>query len=367
MTASTIIRARAALLPAGWRGPTELVVVDGVIDAVVDATGPVDDVVVAPGFVDLQVNGVLDLDCATADGDEWDELGRLQAAAGVTAWLPTLVTMPLEDYAAPLARIAAAMARTPTGACVLGAHLEGPFLGERPGAHRTEWIRPIDPQWLDGLPDHVRLVTLAAERPGATEAIAALSARGVVASVGHSDATAAEVRAATAAGATMVTHLFNAMSPLHHREPGVVGAALVDDRTTVGLIADDAHVHPDLYRLVFRAKGPGRVALVTDAVAWRSLSRRWRGLELRDGVPQLPDGTLAGSAVTMDRAVRNVVRAGVALEHALVAASTTPASVLGDTSRGTIGPGVRADLVVLEPDSLEVVRTYVAGEAVHVR
>lgn len=366
--ASTVVRAAAALLPGAGRpelsGPVEVTVVDGVIDDVRAASDPGDGSVLAPGFVDLQVNGVDDVDVAIADGPDWERVDALLAATGVTAWLPTLVTQRLERYGPALERIRRARDRDGDRPAVLGAHLEGPFLGDRTGAHDTRAVIPIDAEWLGDLPDVVALVTLGAELHDALGAITALAGRGVVVSIGHSGAPAARAVEAFDAGATMVTHLFNAMGPLHQREPGVAGAALVDDRVTAGLIADLVHVHPAMLRTAFRTKGPGRVALVTDAVAWRAGHLAAADVTLVDGAPRLADGTIAGSALTMDVAVRNVVEAaGVPLADALTAASTTPADVLGDRSRGRIEPGARADLAVLDRDDLEVRRTLIAGTA----
>jgi N-acetylglucosamine-6-phosphate deacetylase len=314
------IRAATVLTPDGPRSSVEVRIADGRISAIVAVSGPVPPVVVAPGFVDLQVNGVEDVDCASATGDDWARAGAHLAPTGVTAWLPTLVSQPLARYAEPLASITAAMAADGPLPSVLGAHLEGPFLGGRPGAHRREHLVPVDLGWLDALPGVVRLLTLAPEQEEAERAIELLSGRGVLVSLGHSHADLATVARAVDAGARMVTHLFNGMGPLHHREPGIVGAALADDRLAVGLIADGVHVHPSLFRTVFRAKG-ARVVLVTDAVAWRT-------------------GSLA---------------------EAVRAASATPAALIGEADRGRIEVGCRADLVVLGSDDLGVRRTVVGG------
>ena len=365
-TAPTRIRAARALLPDGsaqaLAGPVEVEVRDGRIASVRPCPDPGDGSVLAPGFVDLQVNGVDDVDVAIADGADWDRLGQLLAATGVTAWLPTLVTQRLDRYGPALERIAAARGRDGGGPAVLGAHLEGPFLGQHTGAHDPRRVIPIDLGWLAALPDVVALVTIGAEQNDAIAAIDALVARGAVVSIGHSGATFERAAEAFDAGATMVTHLFNAMGPLHQREPGVAGAALADDRVTAGLIADLVHVHPALLGTAFRTKGAARIALVTDAVAWRAGHLAAASVTLVDGAPRLADGTIAGSALTMDAAVRNVVdAAGVPLADALTAASTTPADVLGDRSRGRIEPGARADLVVLDGDDLSVQRTLVGG------
>jgi N-acetylglucosamine-6-phosphate deacetylase len=329
-------------------------------------TGTVADRVLAPGLVDLQVNGIDDVDVATAEGADWERLDGLLAAQGVTTWCPTLVTAPLDRYAAPLSRIAEAAARPGPRPAIAGAHLEGPFLGGKPGAHPVDLIIPVDRAWLDALPPIVRIVTVAPEPPGALDAIAGLAARGVLVSLGHSAATIDQARAGVDAGARLVTHGYNGMSGLDHRAPGMVGALLTDDRVAVSLIADLVHVHPAALEVAFRCKPADRVVLVTDAVAWRR--GRVGGIDLvHDGTaPRLPDGTLAGSTLTLDRAVGNVVaRCGVPLLRALAAASTNPAALLGLDDRGAIEPGRRADLVVLDPDTLEARATWVSGAQVH--
>lgn len=360
----TTVRAAAALLPEGLHGPVEVAIEGGRIEAVRPAPDPGDGSLLAPGFVDLQVNGMDDVDVAVAAGADWDRLGALLAPTGVTAWLPTLVSRPLDRYEAPIGRIAEAT-RTERRPVVLGAHLEGPFLGTRHGAHDPRAVLPLDPGWLAGLPPTVRLVTLGPEQAGAADAIRDLARRGVVVSLGHSGADVATTTAAVDAGARMVTHLFNAMAPVHQREPGIAGAALADDRVVAGLVVDLVHVHPALVRTAFRAKGAHRIALVTDAVAWRAGHLAAREVRLADGAPRLADGTIAGSALTMDAAVRNAVQAaGVPLADALRAASTTPAELLDDPTRGRIAVGARADLVLLDVERLEVRRTLVAGEPV---
>ena len=204
-------------LPGGSR-PARVHIEAGRIAAIEPAPGASPGEILAPGFVDLQVNGIDDIDCAAADGTDWDRAGALLAATGVTAWLPTIVSQPLDRYAECLARIE--QARAPgAGPVVLGAHLEGPFLGGRPGAHRPEAIVEIDLDWLAQLPATVRLVTMAPEQPAVAAAIEVLAAKGIVVSLGHSAADFDTAVAAIDAGARMVTHLFNGMSPVHHRAP----------------------------------------------------------------------------------------------------------------------------------------------------
>jgi N-acetylglucosamine-6-phosphate deacetylase len=349
------IAAATIVTPTGLHGPGAVVVDAGRIVDIEAARGsdPTPARILAPGFIDLQVNGIGAIDVAVAANADWDELDARLLAQGVTTWCPTLVSAPLDRFSAPLERIATAAARSDgtVRPAIAGAHLEGPFLGGAPGAHPLKYLRPPDLDWLAGLPDIVRVMTLAPEPPGALDAIRLLSTRGVLVSLGHSTATYEEALAAIDAGARLVTHCFNGMGALHHRKPGLVGAALTDDRVAASLITDLIHVHPAAVALVFRSKSAQRVALVTDAVAW-------------DGggdAPRLADGTLMGSTLTADAAIRNAVqRCGISLTDAVHAAATTPADLLGLADRGRIEPGARADLVALNPD-LTVETTWVEG------
>ena len=345
-------------------GPVEVLVDDsGTITAVRPHDGSTPDVTLVPGFVDVQVNGIDDVDVFSAAGADWDRLAGLLLDQGVTSWCPTLVTNRLDRFDAPLARIADAAQRNGTPA-IIGAHLEGPFLGGAPGAHPRELLAPVDLPWLGALPPVVRLVTIAAEIPGAVDAARLLAQRGVVVSIGHSTPSADDIEAMVGAGATMVTHLFNGMSGVHHRSPGLASYALVDDRLSVGLIADLVHVHPTALSLAFRAKPADRIVLVTDAVAWRRGAVGRIAMSLQDGAPRLADGTLAGSAVTMDQAVRNLVHTcGLPLAAVVRAASTNPARLLGCTDRGVIAAGRRADLVALDA-ALRVAGVWLGGEQV---
>jgi N-acetylglucosamine-6-phosphate deacetylase len=348
-------------------GPVEVVIDDatGTISAIRphEGAGATPDVTLVPGFIDVQVNGIDDIDVATAAGDDWQRLGEMLLDQGVTSWCPTLVTNRLDRFAAPLARITEA-ARRDDMPNIIGAHLEGPFLGGAPGAHPRDLLVPIDLQWLAALPPVVRLVTMAAELPDAAAATQLLVQRGVVVSIGHSTPSGDDVDAVVRAGATMVTHLFNGMSGVHHRSPGLASFALVDDRLTVGLIADLVHVDPTALSLAFRAKPADRIVLVTDAVAWRRGAIGRIEMSIRDGAPRLADGTLAGSAVTMDQSVRNLVQTcGVPLAAAVQAASTNPARLMGCADRGEIAVGQRADLVALDAD-LRVAGVWLRGTQV---
>ncbi len=361
------VAAAHVLTPSETLSPG-VVDIDDTTGAIVDIAptrGPVADVVLVPGFVDIQVNGIDDIDVAHATEVDWERLDTLLVAQGTTSWCPTLVTSPLESYPARLASIAQAQFRSGPRPDIIGAHLEGPFLGGAPGAHRRELIIEPDLEWITALPEVVTLTTLAPEANGSVTAVGAFRQKGTVVSLGHSTATYAQAIASVDAGATLVTHLFNGMGGLHHREPGLLGLALSDDRVSTSMIADLVHVHPAAMRLAFAAKGPHRMVLVTDAVAWKRGAVGGTALRVVDGAPRLADGTLAGSVLTMDCAVANVVnRCGVTLDEAVRSASTTPATVMGLPDRGALEPGRRADLVALDGE-LSCVATWIGGVKVH--
>ena len=327
--------------------------------------GPNGRGIVAPGFVDLQVNGFGGVDFLDADTAAYARAGEALLETGVTAYLPTLITSP-ED------QILAAMREVPLGESrprILGMHLEGPFLSpNRLGTHESSSRRDPDPAFLDRLLDAgpVRLMTLAPELPGAEYLIDRLLERGVAVSLGHSDATAAQANAAFDRGARSVTHLFNAMRPFLHRDPGIAGAALARDDVIVAIILDGIHLAPETSMVTWRAAG-GRLALVTDAIAATPgladgpSSLGELDLLVHEGTVRGPDGVLAGSVLTMIEAVRNLHALGVPLEDALVAAASTPARVLGDPTLGRIAIGLPADLVILD-DGLEIERVLVGGE-----
>ena len=326
-----------------------------------------DDVIV-PGFIDLQVNGLAGHD-AMSGVSAISAISREMPRYGVTAFLPTLISRPLDEAVAFVEACASAVA---LGARIVGAHIEGPFLNLRyKGAHDPEFLlEPTPERVMRLLARAPRLVTLAPELPGAHAAVAALAAAGVVVSAGHSAASFDEAQAGFEAGIRFGTHLFNAMSPLHHREPGLPGALLSDDRLTMGLIADGVHVHPSMVSLAIRTAGPSRIALTTDATAAAgSPPGRYMiaGREaFSDGtIVRLADGTLAGSAATMDRLVRLVAALpGSSLRQAVEMATLTPARVLGlDRQMGALRHGGPADLVVLD-STRRVKLTLVGGRVV---
>jgi N-acetylglucosamine-6-phosphate deacetylase len=317
------------------------------------------DRVVAPGFVDLQCNGIGAIDFATSDPEDWRRAQRALARRGVTAICPTFVTAPLDAYDAMLAATAAASVATPPdGAALVGAHLEGPFLGGALGAHDASLVRAADVAWLLGLLARheglVRVVTLAPEADPGSRATTALVAAGVVVALGHTTASFEEALAAADAGATVVTHLFNGMASLHHRDPGVAGAALTDDRLTPTMIADFVHVHPAVLALAFAAT---TVATVSDSVSSA-------GVVERDGAAWLVDGTLAGATTQLDGALANLCAAGIDPERAIASLTAVPARLLGLADRGVLRDGAVADVVALDPETLAVERVWLRGEEI---
>jgi len=318
-----------------------------------------------PGFVDLQVNGFGGVDFLEADADAYGRAGEALLETGVTAYLPTLITTP-EDELVPALRTVPVGSDGPR---ILGVHLEGPFLApSRLGTHPPASRRDPDLDLMERLlaAGPVRVMTLAPELARSGPLIDLLHDRGITVSCGHSDATAAEANAAFDRGVRTVTHLFNAMRPFRHRDPGIAGAALARDDVVVQIILDRIHLADETATLVWRA-ATGRVALVTDAMAGAgmtdgSYSIGGFAVDVRDGIVSGPDGVLAGSTLTMIEAVRNLHDLGVSLPEALAAASTVPARVLGLATIGRIEAGVPADVVVLD-DNLEIERVLVGGEA----
>ncbi len=337
---------------------------------VIDATG----LILAPGFLELQINGAFGDDFTDDPTTIWRVAERLPRY-GVTSFLPTIITSPLEKIAAGRAIVTGPRPAGFRGARPLGLHIEGPFLNpQKKGAHNPKYLRQPDlavvADWSPAT--GVRLVTLAPELPGALDVIAALSDRGVWVSAGHSMATYEQAEAGFDAGVRYGTHLFNAMPALGHRDPGLPGALLTDDRAAVGLIADGIHTHPAVIKLVWQAVGGERLTLVTDAMAALGMPAGRHLLGdfevIVDGTSaRLADGTLAGSILAHDQALRNLIAiTGCTLAEALPTVTTTPAKVIGLAGeRGRIEPGYAADLVLLSPD-LQVHTTIAEGKLVYV-
>ncbi|MEW2357809.1 N-acetylglucosamine-6-phosphate deacetylase [Spirillospora sp. NPDC029432] len=380
--ASLLITA-SSLITSPEPGPTRVLspgyvrIEDGVIAEVGEgrpAGAPgvdLDGGVLAPGLVDLQVNGFFGYDMVDAEEAGWHTVVRRLPETGVTSFLPTFITAPVAVQAEALRRARDLLPGLPAGTRVLGVHLEGPFLSEkRKGAHNAAHLTDPTPEAIAALLETglVKLVTLAPERNGALDAIRTLTANGVLVSVGHSDATAEQVAAAAEAGARKVTHIFNAQTGVHHREPGVAAQALIDPRLSPGLILDLHHVAGPVAELVFRS-APGRVVLVTDAASSAGMPPGTYDLggepiEMPEqGPPLRADGTIAGSGLRLDEAIANAISIGIDPVTAIDAATRVPADLIGRPDLGRIAPGAAADLVWLGPDH-RAHATWIAGENV---
>ena len=321
--------------------------------------------IAVPGFVDLQVNGFAGVDFLAADAAGYRRAGEALAATGVTAFLPTLVSSPLDAYERAIATVGG----LEDGAAprALGVHLEGPFLSPRwAGAHDPAHLREPDAELARRLctAGPVRMMTLAPELPGALEVVEALTAGGVVASCGHSDADAGAAHAAFDRGARAITHVHNAHRRWRPRDPGLGGVALARPDVTVQAIVDHVHLAPETAYATFLA-ARGRFCLVTDAIAAAGLGPGDHRLgtaavRVADGVARRTDGTLAGSLATMDEAVRNLTAMGASLTDAVEAAAAAPARLVGRSDLGVLREGGTADVVVLDED-LRVARTVVDG------
>ncbi len=356
------------------RAISEGTIVDGDVEiedgrvAALGVTPAADRGTAVSGFIDIQVNGFAGVDFAAAEPEDYATAGAALAATGVVAYQPTLITLPEEEAVAALGVLAGVQADD-SAPRIIGMHLEGPFLSPlRPGAHDPAAMVDPDPDLIGRLLDAgpVTMVTLAPERPGALELIDLLVAGGVAVACGHSDATASEAYAAFDRGATTVTHLFNAQRPFSHRDPGIAGAALSRQDVTVSIIVDGFHLADEVVRLAFAA--PAAVALITDAIAAAGMPEGPyplgnRTVTVENGAARLDDGTLAGSVLTMDAAVRNVVDLGVDLTDAVDAATAVPADAVHRPDLGRLEVGATAHITVLS-DDLFVERTLVAGEVV---
>ncbi|HEV2711695.1 MAG TPA: N-acetylglucosamine-6-phosphate deacetylase [Gaiellaceae bacterium] len=343
--------------------PGDIAIADGSVADVALSRGSGRGIAV-PGFVDLQVNGFGGVDFATADTEGYRRAGAALLETGVTAFQPTFVTAPERELVAALQEIPS----EPIGPRIVGAHLEGPFLSPaRLGAHSASAQRDPDRALLERLLDAgpVAQMTLAPELPGALELINVLHGRGVVVSCGHSNATADEAAAAFDRGVRSVTHLFNAMRPFAHRDPGLAGAALARDDVVVQVILDGHHLADETAKVVWKTAA-GRVALVTDAMAATGIGDgRYRlggiDVEVRDGVARRSeDGVLAGSVATMLDGIRKLHSLGAALPDAIAAATSVPARLTGRIP-GVLRAGGDADVVVLD-DRLEIRAVFVGGK-----
>ena len=337
----------------------------------IDATS----LTLVPGFMDLQLNGAFGHDFTQNPETIWDVAARLPQT-GVTSFLPTIITSPLHAVERAQKGLQEEKPAGFRGAEPLGLHLEGPFLNPgKKGAHNPKWLRPPALESIRSwtAENGVRLVTLAPELPNALDLITVLASRGVVVSAGHSMATLEEAQTGFNAGIRYVTHLFNAMTAMHHREPGLVAAALNDSRITIGILPDGLHVHPAWVKLAWQVLGPQRLNLVTDAMAAMLMPAGTYYLSDQQVIvdetgAHLADGTLAGSVIPMDQAVRNLMAfTGCTLAEAIPTVTSTPANLLGlGQSKGHIIANAEADLVLL--DGRQRVQTVlIAGEIIYKR
>ena len=363
--------------PDGVFDPGWVLVQDGVISAVGDGAPPANVAVtdasgrwVVPGFVDIHCHGGGGASFTSADPEHVRQAVDAHTVHGTTTMLASLVTRPVPE----LVEQVSALADLVRDGVVAGIHLEGPFLSAaRCGAHDPGLLRPPDPVSVDALLSAgrgtIRMVTVAPELDGAVPAVKRLVDAGVIAAIGHTDALAEDVVPAVDAGATVATHLFNGMRPLHHREPGPIGVLLDDERVTVELICDLVHLHPTVVRLAARHAGAGRTVLITDAIAAAAAGDGTYDIgglavDVTNGVPTLAGGgSLAGSTLTMDAAFRNMVRScGLGVLDAVAAASTRPAELLGlGDVTGRLAAGYAADVVLLD-DALRPVSVMRRGE-----
>jgi len=333
------------------------------------------DKFVVPGFIDLHVHGGGGADVMDGEYESIKQIALTQSHFGTTAFLPTTMTMSKGKMIKSLKSIQEAKIKGTGTAQIVGIHLEGPYINlEKKGAQNEEDIvKPSIEEFLEynQASGHlIRLVTLAPEMPGAMEFIRWLYQEDIIASAGHTNATYQQMQDAIQAGLTHITHLFNAMRGLHHREPGVVGAALTDPGLTAEIIADGIHIHPIILKMIHQMKGAKKVVLVTDAMRATGLQEGAYDLGGQEVMvageqAKLKDGTLAGSVLTMDKAVRNMVtKAGISLQEAVQMASYNPAKSLGiDDKKGSLKPGKDADIVILNKN-FEAELTMVSGQVV---
>jgi len=384
MKVRTIIHGGTLITPHEMLPNHDLVIEDGLIGSIypteqsraalgevqhIDATG----LWVIPGLIDVHVHGSAGSDTMDATPAAIQTMAEFFARHGVTSYLPTTITAPSPAIGAAIHNIIN-MAQPRAGAQHLGVHLEGPYIGNQfRGAQPLEWLRSPDQQeygkWFET--GSIRLVALAPELPGAIEMIEHGVRQGIRFSVGHSSASYEQVEQAADHGLSQATHTFNGMTGLHHREPGAAGAVLTDERIYAEIIADGIHLHPAVVKLVVRAKGIGRTILVTDAIRAAGLKDGEYDLggqivHVQDGIARTSRGSLAGSTLALDAALRNVMRfAGLTIQDALKMATTTPAQALGLSSRkGIIQPGADADLALVDPN-FNVRATIINGALVY--
>jgi N-acetylglucosamine-6-phosphate deacetylase len=366
-------------------GPVSIQIRNGRIDSVQpeehDAAAIADEVIdgggklLIPGMIDVHIHGADGFDMMDGTFESVEAVSRACARTGCTAFLATSVSSTIEDLLRMIDSVAQAQGKV-SGAKIAGMHIEGPYLNvKRKGMQNERFLRHPDLAEMRTILQRsgplIRMVTLAPELPGGMEMVEFLKERGIVVAIAHSDATYEEAKLAFRSGASHVTHCFNGMRPIHHRDPGMIVAAFEEDHVSVQAIVDHVHLHPAIVRLMYREKGADKMVLITDALQAMGLgdgTYRFGGHEVvvKDGVARLSDGTLASSTVTMNEALAKTVRSGIPLRDAVKMATETPADVLGLRSKGRIAPGADADLVLLD-DTFDVQWTMIEGRIVYRR
>jgi N-acetylglucosamine-6-phosphate deacetylase len=385
----TVLTAAAAFTPLEQIENPAVIISDGIIERIAPR-GTIEipsgskrhdfaDAVLAPGMLDLHIHGAVSQDVMTADERGLDSIEQFLATHGVTSYCPTTITAPVDATLSALERLAARIDRSQkhssdgARARAVGIHMEGPFLShKRRGVHPADSLLAPDvklfQRFWETSRGHIALMTVAPELRGADELIAAAVAKGVTISLGHSDADLAAAQAGMRAGARHATHTFNAMRPLDHRDPGILGAVLTEDSISADIIADGVHLAPSITRLFLAAKRDERAVLISDGLSATGMPDGRYKLGAFEfevaGDRCTANGTLAGSVLTLDRAVRNIMKiAGWSLQRALRLATTNPAGVIRATKTGVLAPGTPADIAVLSAKG-EVINSFVNGRAV---
>ncbi|MFC0328589.1 N-acetylglucosamine-6-phosphate deacetylase [Paenibacillus sepulcri] len=365
--------------------PGNVLIRDGQITAVDRDTGPGGykaDVeidgngqLLIPGMIDVHIHGADGFDMMDGTIRSVEAVSEACARTGCTSFLATSVSSSLESLFGMISSVSRVKGRE-SGARIAGMHIEGPFLNvKRKGMQNEQFLRHPDLDEMKAILQNagslIRMVTLAPELPGGLEMVAFLKARGIIVSVAHSDATYEEAKQAFQSGASHVTHCFNGMRPIHHRDPGMIVAAFEENHVSVQAIVDDVHLHPAIVRMLYREKGADKMVLITDALQAMGMGDGTylfggHKVTVTQGVAKLEDGTLASSTVTMNMALAKTVRAGIPLNDAVLMATETPANVLGLSRKGRIAPGMDADLVLLN-EQFKVLWTIIDGKIVYRR
>jgi N-acetylglucosamine-6-phosphate deacetylase len=382
-----VIDAGAILSPFERYAPGRIVIRDNRVEAVgleSDVRLPhgatpiaLPDLTLVPGFIEPHIHGAAGFDVMHAVSESMNVISKALARHGTTAFLPTTVSAPIETLTAAVENLGKLIGTPFEGAQPIGIHLEGPFInGEKRGTHRPANLHKPDAallaEWIKRSQGTVKLLTLAPELPNALNVAQAAEQAQIVVGMGHSDASLEEANEAITKGIRYAVHTFNAMRPLSHRDPGITGAVLSDDRVFAEIIADGIHVAPEVVRIFARSKQKDRVILATDAISAMGMPDGHYALgrhhvSVTNGVCRDAEGRLAGSTLTQDTALRNFIQwSGVRLDDAVYAVTANPAQALSLEGRGRLQPGAFADLTLLDKE-LRVAQTYVGGTLVFER